>query len=247
MAILWAVGDGACGSSDALAVANMVAADRPDAFVYLGDVYESGTAAEFEANYRTGWGQLDPICFPIPGNHDFGNYAQGYKPYWDAAARPSEPYYAENLAGWRLLFLNSEEPMDPLSEQYKWAEQQLPGPAGRKTIAFWHRPRYCSGSHGDAADTDYLWQLLAPHCALVLSGHAHVMQHFRPDATGCVQVISGAGGRALYAEIPTDPRLEWCQASGFGAVRLALGDDSVDVRYVAETGRLIWQTTVAAV
>ena len=43
-AVVWAVGDGADGSAQARALAMRIAADRPDRLLYLGDVYESGTA-----------------------------------------------------------------------------------------------------------------------------------------------------------------------------------------------------------
>jgi hypothetical protein len=245
--VLWAVGDGATGGTDAAAVAAMIAADLPTAFCYLGDVYESGTAAEFAANYHPSWGQLDPVCFPCPGNHDWGNYATGYEPYFAAKSRPTSTPYAVTFGDWQVLVFNSEVPSHPGSEQYRWAQAQL-APADlasnpRRRLAIWHRPRYCSGSHGDATDLDYLWQLVAPHCVAVLGGHAHNMQHFHPDATGCVQLVSGAGGRSLYAELPGDPRLEWGNAGGYGAVRLEL-DSVCKVRWVDEAGNALYGTTL---
>ena len=47
---VWAVGDGANASSNDDAVVNLIAAEPADRLLYLGDVYETGTAAEF-ANY----------------------------------------------------------------------------------------------------------------------------------------------------------------------------------------------------
>jgi len=46
-AIVWAVGDGADGSPVARKLARRIAADQPDRFLYLGDVYPSGTAQDY--------------------------------------------------------------------------------------------------------------------------------------------------------------------------------------------------------
>ena len=53
-AIVWAVGDGADGSPIARKLARLIAADQPDRFLYLGDVYPSGTATRFPAPLRAG-------------------------------------------------------------------------------------------------------------------------------------------------------------------------------------------------
>jgi hypothetical protein len=245
--VLYAAGDGATGGSDAATVAETIRNAKPDGFLYAGDVYESGTASEFAANYKPTYGLLDAICYPCPGNHDWGNYLSGYKPYFDAAGRPSDPWYAVAWGDWQLLVFNSESPSDPSSLQYRWAQAQLQpsdlAVNARKRIAMWHRPRFCSGSHGDATDMDALYQLVAPHCCVLVSGHAHNLQHFHPDATGCQQIVTGAGGRGLYAELPNDPRLEWGEASGYGAVCLELGD-TLGVTYVDETGTTLYTATL---
>jgi hypothetical protein len=63
----------------------MVSSHRVDRLLYLGDVYESGTAAEFESNYRPLYGRFDSIAAPTIGNHEWPNVATGYVPYWTAA------------------------------------------------------------------------------------------------------------------------------------------------------------------
>lgn len=240
---IWAVGDAATGGTDAAKVAAMIANDMPDAFPWLGDVYESGTANEFAVNYKPSWGAMDEVVRPCPGNHDWPNHATGYGPYF-ASRTAGNTFYKFSLDGWDVFMFNSEELADPSSAQYKWFAGLTLDISHRRRIACWHRPRYCSGSHGDATDMDPLWQLVAPHCAVILGGHAHNMQHFKPDATGCVQLVSGAGGRSLYAEIPNDPRLEWGNASGYGAVRLLLTDSSCDISWFDETSKQLYSSTV---
>jgi len=238
MAVAWALGDCATGNAHSAQLAQLVAGDKPDAFLMLGDVYEGGSATEFAVNYEVAWGKLNPVCYPIPGNHDWGNYSTGYQPYFEKAGRPTTPNYRFELGGWAFWMLNSEDV--PSAETYVSQSRTLL--QNHKNIACWHRPRYCSGSHGDATDTDVLWQLLAPHCPIILGGHAHNAQHFKPDSTGCRQLVSGAGGRSLYAEIPGDTRLEWGESSGYAAVRLEL-DTKIGVRWVSEQGTVLYETT----
>src|SRR4029453_9467006 len=55
-ATVWAVGDGGDGGQATLQVGHLVTAGKPDKFLYLGDVYETGTAAEFASKYGPAFG-----------------------------------------------------------------------------------------------------------------------------------------------------------------------------------------------
>ena len=74
-AVIWAVGDGADGGSTGRAVAARISAGRVDRLLYLGDVYEDGTASEFRGNYADTYGGLAARTAPTPGNHDWPNHA----------------------------------------------------------------------------------------------------------------------------------------------------------------------------
>src|SRR4051794_21440372 len=56
--VVWALGDGADGRSDARAVARLITRSKPDRLLYLGDVYEEGTPEEFARNYDSIYGNL---------------------------------------------------------------------------------------------------------------------------------------------------------------------------------------------
>ena len=45
--IVWAVGDGGNGSDEARTLERLIARDNPRRVLYLGDVYEHGTATDF--------------------------------------------------------------------------------------------------------------------------------------------------------------------------------------------------------
>ena len=83
-AVVWAAGDLATPGRNADLVAALVRRGDPDLFLYLGDVYETGTAAEFRAWYHPRLGSLARITEPTIGNHEWGNRFSGYSPYWAA-------------------------------------------------------------------------------------------------------------------------------------------------------------------
>src|SRR5215210_8895891 len=106
--VVYALGDGADGSSVSRALARYVAAQRPDRFFYLGDVYDHGTAAEFASHYDAAYGRLAGITDPVIGNHEYSNRIAGYYRYWqkrrgwsrDVAKHRS---YVDAKSGWQII------------------------------------------------------------------------------------------------------------------------------------------------
>jgi hypothetical protein len=242
-AVVWAVGDGADGGEDGRRVAARIAAGRPDRFLYLGDVYEKGTPEEFAENYAPGYGRLAARTAPTPGNHDWPNHATGYDPYWRRALRRTiGPWYALRAGGWDLLSLNSETDHDAGSAQMRWLRARLRAP-GTCRIAFWHRPRYSASTHhGDQRDVQPLWAALRGHATIVLGGHDHDMQRFRP-VDGITQFVSGAGGDGHYP-VRRDRRLAFANDDTYGALRLVLRPGRADYAFVDVAGRVLDRGTV---
>ena len=239
-ATVWAVGDGADGDARSRKVARVIARSRPDRLLYLGDVYDKGTADEFDRNYRTVYGRFDRITAPTPGNHDWPNHEEGYDPYWKKA-NPRLPqnrhWYAFKTAGWEFLSLNSEEPHAEGTPQERWAKGQV-SESGTCRIAIWHRPFLNAGRHGDQPDVEPLWNAVRGHAALVLNGHDHNMQHFE-RTEGIVELVSGAGGHDNYSSNENDPRLVWDEDDEAGAVRLDLRPGLARFRFVNEDGKTL--------
>jgi Calcineurin-like phosphoesterase len=236
-ASVWAVGDGAKYTQGALSVARLVEGARPTRFLYLGDVYERGSAADFAANYETVFGPLRAITLPTPGNHDWPLHTTGYDPYWSRVIGGRPPaYYDVSLAGWQLISLNSEMDHSPGSPQIRWLRGRVAG-TGSCRIAFWHRPRYSAGTHGDAPDVQPFWQALIGHAVLVLNGHDHDMQRFHPHR-GITEIVSGAGGRGHYGVDP-DRRLAFSDGENDGALRLRLQAGVARYAFVSADGRVL--------
>ena len=241
---LWAVGD-AENSARARVLAARVRRERPDRLLYLGDVYETGTAREFRQGYDALYGSLSRRTIPTPGNHEWGNRNVGYRPYWRAElGRPMPDWDLRTLRdGWQVLSLNSQAPHGPGSPQTRWLAQAVRRP-GTCRIAIWHRPRWSSGWHGDQADMAALWNGVRGHARLVLSGHDHDLQRFA-DRDGLRQIVSGGGGRP-NVPLPRGSRakLRFVNRTTPGGARVRLTRGRATIEMVAATGRVLDRSVV---
>ena len=244
-AAIWAVGDGADGGPEAKQVADLINRAKPDRFLYLGDVYDDGTPEEFNTNYRPAYGRFDKVGAPTPGNHDWPEHDAGYDPYW-RKANPRIPqnrhYYRFRIGGWEVLSLNSESGLEAGSPQMRWLKVQVRKP-GTCRIAFWHRPFLNAGKHGDQEDVGSLWRTVRGRAAIVVNGHDHNMQQFKPK-NGIVELISGAGGHDPYDVNASDPRLVWSRDNTPGALRLDLRPGVAHFRFVSPGKGSLHQGTV---
>jgi hypothetical protein len=237
-ATIWAVGNGN-DYPDGQKVAKLVERGRPDRFFYLGDVYENGTARDFEKNYRPSYGRLAKLTAPTPGNHEWPLRAQGYDVYWRGVLKKTiPPYYKFSLGGWDIFSLNSEAPHDEASAQRRWLRSKLKG-SGTCRLAFWHRPRYSDGQLvGDEPEVAPLWDALRGRAAIVLNGHHHSMQRFRP-VDGITELIAGSGGHGHHPLKSSRPRVAFAEDRFYGALRLILKPGRATYRFVAVDGRTL--------
>ena len=227
-------------------MARLIGGANPDRLLYLGDVYETGTAEEFEA-YDALYGRLAPLTAPTPGNHEWPNHREGYDPYWASRKGRTPPlYYSFELAGWEIISLNSQIFGDDRSQQLDWLEGKLAVP-GNCRLAFWHEPRYSAGTtegHGDEMSVDPLWQAVRGKAALVVNAHDHNMQRMKPR-DGIVEVISGAGGHgSQYALDADDARLAFADAEHDGALRMRMSRGQVKLDFVATGGQVLDSSVV---
>jgi 3',5'-cyclic AMP phosphodiesterase CpdA len=240
---VWAVGD-ADTTRGGRRVAATVRAARPDLLLYLGDVYETGTATEFRTRYDPLYGALARRTLPTPGNHEWGNRDTGYRPYWRARqGRPIPDRQQRRIGGWEILSLNSQAPSGPGSAQLAWLRRAA-GEPGTCRIAIWHRPRWSSGWHGDQRDLDPLWRALRGRARLVLSGHDHDLQRFA-DRDGLRQLVAGAGGRP-NVPLPrrSKARVRYVNRFEPGAARLRLAPGTATIDLVAAGGRVLDRSRV---
>jgi hypothetical protein len=237
-AVVWVAGDVATPGARADRVAALVRRGRPDRFIYLGDVYETGTPADFRRWYHPRFGRLAHITLPTIGNHEWDNRFRGYYPYW--ARRKGHrhpPWSASRVAGWEIVNLNSQAPHGTHSPQIAWLEDAVEGP-GDCRIAFMHRPRYSAGAYGGAPDLNPLWNRLSGRARIVLSGHDHNLQRHTPQR-GLTQYVVGAGGRGRYALHRGSPTLAWGRDNVDGALRMLLRPGRALLEFRAPGGALL--------
>lgn len=232
--VVLAAGDiASCSSTGDDATANLL--DRLDGqIVTLGDhAYERGTASEFANCYGPTWGRHRGRTHPARGNHDtYTNGGAPYTAYFGGVAR----WYSWELAGWHLIALDSNAPSD--AAQLQWLRDDLAAHASATcTLAYWHHPRWSSGTHGSDTDVAPLWDALAAAGVdVVLAGHDHDYERFA-TIDGIRSFVVGTGGRSHYGftKAPlaqTDVRDD----SSFGVLELRLHPSSYDWRFVPATG-----------
>ena len=245
-AVVWAVGDAATPGPTPDRIAGLVRRARPDLFLYLGDVYETGSPRDFRRFYQPRFGSLAGITMPTIGNHEWGNRYRGYYPYWRRHKGHRQPPWSKRtIAGWQILDLNSQAPHGAGSPQVKWLERTLAGAQGDCRLAFWHRPRYSAGVvHGLAPDLNPLWNRLAGHARIVLSGHDHDLQRHRPQR-GIAQYVVGAGGRGRYPLNRSNSTMVWGRDDVNAALRIVLRPDHALLEFRAAHGRVLDRSRVA--
>ena len=243
--VVWAVGDGADGDREARRVARLIERDRPDRFLYLGDVYDEGTAEEFAENYDTVYGGLAERTAPTPGNHEWFNHAEGYDPYWEKEhGREPHHYYSFRTGGWQIISLNSETEHGP-------SRRRPPGCARRCAVEA--RAAWRSGTVRATAPASVT--ATSPTCsrsgmrskgraAVVVNGHEHDMQRFAPR-DGITELVSGAGGADLYTVDKQYKGLAFGNDDEFGALRLELSPGAATYRFVTSQGATIDSGKVA--
>jgi hypothetical protein len=243
-AVVWAVGDSATPGHAADRVAALIRRADPDRFLYLGDVYETGTLEDFRRWYHPRYGRLAHITMPTTGNHEWHNRFKGYYRYWAARkGRNQPPWSRSSIAGWEILDLNSQAPHGSDSAQVHWLERALTPGRGNCRIAFWHRPRYTEGGYEGAPDLNPLWNRLAGHARIVLSGHDHNLQRHRPRK-GIVQYVVGAGGRGRYHLHRTGETMVWGRDDVDGALRIVLRPGRALLEFRGAGGHLLDRSRV---
>jgi hypothetical protein len=241
-----------CNSPGDEATASLLA-DRPGATVVtFGDnAYEAGTADEFARCYDPTWGAAKKRTRPAPGNHDYATPdAAPYFAYFGRrAGEPGTGYYSYDLGAWHVVALNSNCSAVSCAaggDQEQWLRRDLDAHPAGCTLAYWHHPRFSSGSHhGSSADVAPLFQALYDGGAdLVLAGHEHNYERFAPldpaghvdKAKGIRTIVVGTGGRSHYEFGPALPGSEVRNADTFGVIELTLHATSYDWAFVPEPG-----------
>jgi PKD repeat protein len=237
-ATLWAVGDGADSNVRDDALAARIQSEGPlDRLLYLGDVYETGTAQEFSNYYTPSYGRFKPITSPTIGNHEWPNRATGYDPYWGSQGLGpnGEHYYSFDMDGWHVVSLNSEEDTSATSPQLAWLQADLAPYPGSCTILFLHKPWLSTSFYRHNFALEPVIDQLSGRGVLLLSGHHHNYQRFKPER-GVTQLVVGTGGHSFHQVNEADARLVRSTEVEDGALRMTLNTGRLDYEFVTTQG-----------
>jgi Calcineurin-like phosphoesterase len=204
-----AAGDIACPSpcESQRDTARLIRRLDPTAVLALGDnQYPRGSLRTYRRSYGRTWGTFKSITNPVPGNHDYDTRrARGYYHYFGRRAhRGTGGHYSFDIGAWHLVALNSEVRS---RAQVRWLRRDLRRDHHRCELAYWHEPRWSSGTeHGGTTAVAPWWRLLhRSGVDVVLNGHEHNYERFarlspagRKSPRGIREFVVGTGGYYLY-------------------------------------------------
>jgi len=269
------------GACQQLATSNLLVNGNPTQVLTLGDnQYDCGTLSDFQTFFDPTWGRAKSKMYPTPGNHEYqvdtGSTlcnglpagAPGYFSYFGVAATPQSPsctqscsgYYSFDLGNWHLISINSNCPQiggcATGSPEETWLQGDLAATTKPCVLAYWHHPRFSSGSHSldpTAVAMNDIWNdLYNAHADLVLVGHDHDYERFAllgpggPDqynpttdpVSGLREIIVGTGGRSqtgFGSNIRTGSEV---RSSGvYGVLKVVLRPNSYDWQFVPVAGQ----------
>lgn len=238
-----------CNNNNDEATAKILDVNAGSVFLLGDNVYESGTLTEYNNCYNPTWGRHKSRTMPSAGNHEYNTPgAAGYYSYFGSAAGdPSEGYYSYDLGDWHVVVLNSNIARDATSDQIAWLRTDLTANTRSCTIAYWHHPRFSSGSgHGNDTSVQTFWDVLYEFDAdVVMGGHDHDYERFAPqtpsgtadNARGIREFVVGTGGRALYTLGTRKLNSEVFNSSTYGVLKLTLSAGSYSWQFIPVAGQ----------
>ncbi len=259
--VLVAAGDGASGENNATNVVNLISSWKPNLLLYLGDVYEKGSVAEFYNWFGTNnqnFSKFRAITDPTIGNHEYTNGPPtGYFDYWNNIPN----YYSFTTGGWHFVSLNANSQYvgtSATSAQYKWLAQDLAANSTACTIVYWHQPIFNIGAEKAQTSMLPIWALLVQDKVdIVLNGHDHDYQRWvplnasgTPDPTnGITEFVVGSSGHGIQTFKSTDSRVAKSYDSKtspapLGALRLKLYSDHASYNYINTSGTVLDSGTI---
>jgi acid phosphatase type 7 len=205
-----------------------------------------GRYDEYSTIFDKVWRQTPGISWNLfkaaPGNHDYlVGSAQGFRDYFQRQT-PKTTYQTYTVGDtWRVYALDSNLTSNDMSVQVAWLNYSLMGNTRPCILAYFHHPRYSSGSShtGDREKGKPLWDMLAQFKAdIVLSGHEHNYERFQ-RIDGITQVVVGTGGSSLTGFGTIDSRSVVHRNDRYGVLRMTLDDYSYRGEFDTPEGRAV--------
>ena len=248
--IVYAAGDiSDCNNNNDEATAKLLDGTTGTVAVLGDNAYENGSASDYANCYNPTWGRHFARTKPSVGNHEYQTAnASGYFGYFGAAAGdPDKGYYSYDVGDWHVVVLNSNIARDINSAQIAWLRSDLTANTKTCTLAYWHHPRFSSGSgHGNDATQQTFWDVLYEFNAdVVLNGHDHDYERFAPqdpsavadNTRGIREFVVGTGGRALYTLGTLRANSQVFNSTTYGVLKLTLSAGAYSWQFIPIAGQ----------
>ncbi len=239
--------DWGTGTNEARRVAALLAAQKPDVVIHLGDIYFSGTPDECRLHF------LEPLravlpearLFTLCGNHDVYSGGTGYYGLLDRIGQPASYFcFRSPDESWQFLAadtgLHDRNPFDEADAltflepgEVEWHADKLRGFPGRTILLSHHQPFSAYRPIGPAdARNPGNPNLLAAHATLSAAGtvdawfwgHEHSLRLYAPYRG------IAAGRNIGYGAIPVRADLaEWTPLPGLTDPPTLAADPRLDV------------------
>ena len=220
------------------------------AFTVGDNVYPDGGPTYFNDCYEPTWGAFKGRTRPGIGNHEFYNNpgAAGYFEYFGSQAGPAgRGWYRFNVGTWKIYSLTSECSAQSACyrKQLRWLKADLRNKPRGCVMAFWHRPLFSTGEHGDSVRMRKVFAALYDAGAeLVVNGHDHGYQRFKPvdslgvedAANGVREIVAATGGAALYPFTSDNSLVAVRDNTSHGVLRLDLAPGSYNWEFLPVAG-----------
>ncbi len=218
------VGDSGTGTEAQRDIAAGIGLSDPDLVLMTGDViYESGAKEMIDRAYFVPYRSLlERVPFyPAIGNHDV--ITDDAESFLNSVYLPRNPAdgtercYSFDRGPVHFVALNSTQDLAPGTLQGDWLAADLAANTRAWTVVYLHHPPYSSSRHGSDLEVR---AALVPYCDrygvdIVFTGHDHVFERTHPlsadvvvdadssgdyaNPSGTVFVVTGGGGKSLYA------------------------------------------------
>ena len=183
------ISDWGTGTHEARDVAALLAAQRPDAVIHLGDIYFSGMAAECDKHFLAPLRAVlpDARLFTLCGNHDVYSGGTGYYGLLREIGQPASYFCLRSPdRSWQVLGadtgLNDRNPFGEHAaltrldaDEELWHAGKLRGFPGRTILLSHHQPFSAFAQIGPQADR-------SPVNPWLMGSHARLLQAGRIDA-----------------------------------------------------------------
>ncbi len=218
------ISDWGTGTDTARAVAAMLAAQRPDVVIHLGDIYFAATPEECALHFLQPLRAVLPTArlFTLCGNHDVYSGGAGYYGLLRELGQPASYLCLRSPdRSWQILAadtgLHDRDPLDVTAaltfldpQEELWHADKLRGFGGRSLFLTHHQPFSAYAQIGPAARHDPINPaLMASHARLAAAGpidawfwgHEHMLRLYAPYR-------GVAAGRNIgYGAIPVEAPL----------------------------------------